>query len=690
MTVFARLLLTLTLLAPVLSPCVHAQDSKSTGAGEKGKKNAKKEKEEEKVVPPTAETIAALTKSRDELRATLAELARRPELQTRNGESLLADVRIFEKAATWMLRYNEFHKNDYARQLEGVLKKGSERASQLVEGKPSWNLQVGTTIRGFVSGIDGSVQPYAITLPAGVDPANAKRWPLHLVLHGRADQMNEVNFIHRMDGKTPKKDSPEAAADWIQLDVYGRGSNAYRWAGETDVFEALADVKRRFRIDDDRITLHGFSMGGAGAWHLGMHHPHLWSSVGPGAGFVDFYRYQKKDPSNSADRLPFAQDQTLRIYDTVNYAMNAFNVPTCTYGGEVDPQLLASITMAEAAKAHGVDIKVIIGPKMGHAFDPESQKEFMAFHREKSAKGRPRFGERREIRFETRTLKYATCDWLTIEEMQKVYEPTSVHAKVNADGDVEIQTVNVEAFRLARDIAANAIVDGVTLECRSAGEGLLPDVYYVRNGESWKVLSYQESKSFSENRTLQKRPGLQGPIDDAFASRFVCVKGQGKSPSELSQRWSDETLQTFASEFSQWMRGDVQVLNESDVTPEMIQSSNLILFGDPDSNGLLKKMLPDLPVEWTSDKIRVGNQEWSRADHSVSLIYPNPRNRRRYVVINSGMTFHEKDFKASNAWLFPRLGDIAVMKIEVDAKGQLSSTPVWSQVFNSSWKLDEN
>lgn len=684
---FVRLLLSILLLSTLLSPSVQSQDSKAKGNAEKGKKAAKKE--EEPVVPPTAETIAALTKSRDELRATLAELAKKPELQTRNGESLLADALIFEKAATWMLRYNEFYRNDYAKQLEGVLKKGADRARRLQEGKPDWNLFVGTTVRGFKSVIDDSVQPYAITLPAGVDPANAKRWPLHLVLHGRADQMNEVNFIHRMDGKTPKKDSPEASADWIQLDVYGRGSNAYRWAGETDVFEALADVKKRFRIDDDRITLHGFSMGGAGAWHLGMHHPHLWSSVGPGAGFVDFYRYQKKDPSNPADRLPFAQDLTLQIYDSVNYSMNAFNVPTCTYGGEVDPQLLASTTMADAAKAHGVDIKVIVGPKMGHAFDPESQKEFMAFHREKSNKGRPRFGERKEIRFETRTLKYSTCDWITIEEVLKVYEPSSVHAKVNADGDVEIQTVNVEAFRIARDIATNAIVDGVTMECRTAGDALLPDVYYVRNGNSWKVLSYQESKAFADNRPLKKRPGLQGPIDDAFTSRFVCVIGNGKSLSDLAQRWSDATLANFASEFSQWMRGDIKVIKESEVTPEIIQSSNLIFFGDPDSNGLIKRLLPD-PVEWTADKIRIGEQEWSSADHSVSLIFPNLLNHRRYIVINSGMTFHEKDFKASNAWLFPRLGDIAVMKIESDAKGQITSTPVWSKVFNASWDLDAN
>jgi len=88
----------------------------------------------------------------------------------------------------------------------------------------------------------------------------------------------------------------------------------------------------------------------------------------------------------------------------VNYALNAFNVTVCTYGGENDPQLLASTSMLDAADALDVPIKMIVGPKMGHAFDPEGQKQFMAFHLEQSVKGRPRSGQRREIRFVTHTL----------------------------------------------------------------------------------------------------------------------------------------------------------------------------------------------------------------------------------------------------------------------------------------------
>ena len=38
-----------------------------------------------------------------------------------------------------------------------------------------------------------------------------------------------------------------------------------------------------------------------------------------------------------------------------------------------------------------------------------------------------------------------------------------------------------------------------------------------------------------------KRPGLQGPIDDAFTSRFLCVRGTGKAWNPATQAWIDAT-----------------------------------------------------------------------------------------------------------------------------------------------------
>ena len=81
--------------------------------------------------------------------------------------------------------------------------------------------------------IDDSIQPYAVLLPHDYGKDPKKKWRLDIVLHGRDSSLTEAKFIATHNGKAPRR-----IWDYIQLEPYGRGNNAYRWAGETDVFEA--------------------------------------------------------------------------------------------------------------------------------------------------------------------------------------------------------------------------------------------------------------------------------------------------------------------------------------------------------------------------------------------------------------------------------------------------------------------
>lgn len=625
--------------------------------------------------PAGPEEAQAIEKELDQLRAALDGLKQNP-----NAENYIPDVAVYAKAAEWILRHNEFYKPDYVKHTHNALKTGLERAALLsaAKGAPNWDQTPGRRILGYQSAVDDSFQPYALTLPPDFGKQPERRWPLHLVLHGRGATLNEVSFIQAHDGKPAN-----AGADWIQLDVFGRINNAYRYAGETDVFEALADVKRRYRIDDRRIVLHGFSMGGAGSWHLGLHYPALWCSVGPGAGFVDFYKYQKvKEP------LPFYQDKALSIYDPVDYTFNAFNVPICTYGGENDAQLVASTEMVEQAGKLGLTIKLLIGPGVGHAFHPETQKEFMAFHAERQKAGRPVYPGTRKIKFVTHTLKYNSCDWVTIEEMIEPYAETVVEAEADDDGKmVTVKTKNVAVLELGRDLAEWVTIDGDKLPLAPAAEGLLPGVHYELAGTHWIALNYNQSLSFPKNTEVHKRHNLQGPIDDAFMQPFVCVRGTGAAWNDAHAAWANWTLERFAGEFDKWLRGKVTVVNDTDVTDDMLLGKNLILFGDPGSNSILAKVVPRLPLKWTKTAIEVFDQKYDSATHGLSLIYPNPLSPRKYVVINSGHTFHAADFANSNAWLFPRLGDIAMQKFEKQEGGGYKETVDKADFFNSYWKL---
>jgi dienelactone hydrolase len=592
----------------------------------------------------------------------------------------VADVAVYAKGVEWIVRHNEFFTPNYPKWTDEALDRGRQRAAQLAGGQSPWLGRPGlTTVLGYVSDLDGSVQPYAVTLPKEFDPAASKKWPLHLVLHGRGATLNEISFLHQHEGKPLKSD-----IQWIQLDVFGRTNNAYRWAGEVDVFEALAATRRRFPIDDRRITLWGFSMGGAGAWHLGLHYPDRWSSVGAGAGFADTIVYQ-----NIKEPLSPLHQKLIRIYDAVDYALNAANVPIIGYGGELDKQLAAAQTMHERGKELGVSIPLLVGPQTEHKFHPESLKEFMAFHAAATEAGRAPFPGRDRIRFTTSTLKYNRCEWLAIEGQHVPYEPSVVEATIDRPQEtVRVTTKNVSLLSLARDVAERVTIDGgEPLPLLSAAGGLLPDVYYEQTSDGWRVLDYRASREYANNPAASKRHNLQGPIDDAFMRPFVCVRGTGTPWSAAHDDWSQWTLDRFAREYDKWLRAELPVLNDTQVSDELIESHNLILFGDPGSNALLARVVDKLPILWTKSAIEVNGKSYPPDGHGVPLVFPNPLNPHRYVVLNSGHTFHEAEFQASNAQLYPRLGDIAVIAFRRDDRQGFAESVLWSDVFDSRWEL---
>src|SRR5205814_1922290 len=117
--------------------------------------------------------------------------------------------------------------------------------------------------------------------------------------------------------------------------------------------------------------------------------------VEAGAGFTDTKNYM-----NLRSWMPH-QEKALHIYDALDYALNAFNVPIAGYGGEEDKQLQASVNIKEALESlgfrmnkdgllthgEGLDFLHVIGAKMGHKVDPESARVLTAFHDEHAAKG---------------------------------------------------------------------------------------------------------------------------------------------------------------------------------------------------------------------------------------------------------------------------------------------------------------
>lgn len=629
---------------------------------------------------PTEEELRQIQAKTAELGAAIEKLAAR-----RADPDLLLDVAIYHKAATWILRYKEeeFYDKRYVTDTLTALDHGLARAKELALRKPAWPKQKGQLIRAYRSQIDDSVQPYAISVPANYDGRKLAR--LDVVLHGRAMKQNEVNFISKKDGATPVA----AELDRLQLDVFGRGNNAFRWAGETDVFEAVASVCKRYKVDPRRIVLRGFSMGGAGAWHLGLHYPDRWAALEAGAGFSDTKGFLK------LDGVPVYQEPTLRIYDAFEYALNIFNMPTVGYGGEKDGQLQSAVNVREQLMKEGVQFTAdglnwrtkdmptvfLVGPDTAHKFHPDSKQQSEQFIQSYLPR---KTAEPNHIRFLTYTTRYNQCFWLKIGAMEKHYQRAEVDAQRSPNGQqLTVRTKNVAQLSLSAKVARGVLnIDGQDMALSGAGRAA--EVVLDKGPGGWTVRD--ASARPAEDAGLRKTHGLQGPIDDAFLESFLCVRPTGTPRQKLAQDYALAAFDVCSRDFARWMHGDVRVKDDTQVTPADIAAHHLVLFGDPGSNRLLGQIADRLPIRWTADAITVGAKSYTAADHALLMIYPNPLNPKRYVVLNTGHTFHEPEFRGNNALVYPRLGDWAVLKLD-GGKQPIETTVEQAGIFDDRWQL---
>lgn len=590
----------------------------------------------------------------------------------------LSDVEVYAKALEWLLFTKDFDQKDIFKKALHIADQGMERALALEKKSTPWLFKPGYTIaRGYLSNLDSSIQPYSVVYPKSYGKEQTRKYPLHILLHGRNDKLTEVGFLFDARGEKAATQEDEH----ILLAVYGRGNNAYRWAGEADVFEAInhflkqeKSLGREACTDPKRVVLKGFSMGGAGSWHLGLHHPDKWCVVGPGAGFVNTHGYAP----GLADKLPDPQEANLTIYDAYRYAQNAFNVPVVAYSGALDKQKAAADIMEHQIKALGIPMTHLVAPGLEHRFPPEWQKKAFEAYFPHIQKGTPDYPG--EIRFETYTLKYPKCHWVSLQKLHKHYDRALVKATYQ-DNRYDIQTTNIDRFtiqlpsQMTNKGMATFLLDNQKVPVPinlSPGKEV---VFHRDTKGTWSIS--KEGPESSRN----KSPGMQGPIDDAFTTSFLCVVGTSQPWNQGAEAFSRLELDRFRKEWKRYFRGELPVKPDTEITDQDLAGKNLVLFGDPGSNKLIRQAMPSMPFQWAKDQILWQGVKYDGKNHLPVLIQPSPFSPGRYVVFNSGHTFREADLKGTNALLYPRLGDYSLINLKNGGK------PLASGLFDENWNF---
>ena len=625
------------------------------------------------VAPLSEAQEAAITLRLDELDRAFGAV---------KGHALSADAAIFLKAVRYALEFDEWYDKkaeDGVKKVKTLLDEAESRIASLKKNETPWMKAAGWKVLGFYSEIDGSPQPYAVEMPEGLKwGEKEKPVPMWIWLHGRGDTSTDLHFIAgKLNGKKPGQFQP---AGTIVIHPFGRYCNGWKSAGETDVFEARDDAKKRFNVDENRIALAGFSMGGAGAWHIGAHFADQWACVHAGAGFVDVKRYQKIAPDQMP---PWYEEKLWRVYDVPVAARNFFNVPLVAYSGEEDKQRDGAEYMEETLAKEGFTLRHHIGPGMGHKYHPEVIKEVQAEIEAAVAKGRDPMPTK--VVLQTRSLLYNRMFWVTLVSQETPWEDTRVEAEAGDDGVLTVTTKNVDAVDLHPPGDPTVIeIDGQRLE----GSG-----FYARKDTAgqWSLVSDIMTK---KEATWQKRHGQSGPIEESLKRPFLVVLPEAPCESPKVDEWVQAESRHFLERWRSLMRGDVQVKRAGDVTNGDMQRFTLVLWGDAKSNPLIAKILgatstQKLPFSWSKEALVLGSTKVDGRTHVPVMVRPNPLEPRGTIILNSGLTFREAHDR-TNSLQNPKLPDWAILDITGSPDGERAGEVVAADFFDENWQMKTN
>lgn len=516
-------------------------------------------------------------------------------------------------------------------------------------------LAQGPQVLTFFSDIDDTEQPYGLYIPKNYDPD--KKYPLVIMLHGAGS--NHRLALRRVFGKTNAEGETDVEAtryfpewpdvDYIVASPYARGTAGYQSVAEKDVYDVLADVKKRFNIDEDRTYLTGLSMGGGGTLWIGLTRPDIWAAIAPVC----------PAPPQGTDEL----------------APNATHFPVHFFHGEADPVVPVDVSRkwVQQLQDLGTTVEYKEYPGVQHDSWENAYQDGFIFDWFGQFQ-RNNYPER--VRFVSSQYKYNKAYWVHFDELTPG-TLASIDIQFTEPNRLKITTAELSAFtlQLAGHPKFNAsrpvelTIDGKKVKAQVSDSLSL----MKRNGK-WAVEKFKAPE-------MAKKPGAEGPIREAFASRHIYVYGTADNPveEELKARMD------IATQAANWSvdRGPFlgrimvfpRVVADKDVRPSDLESANLILFGTKETNSIIEKYSDRLPMQLDT----------TATSYGLFYIFPVDGH---YVAVNSGLPWWSGAQTRGFRFIPEQLGILSDLKDYIIFKDSAENV-IAEGYFDKNWKVPE-
>ena len=484
----------------------------------------------------------------------------------------------------------------------------------------------------FISGIDGSVQYYAVVPPRpdAVSFSAAQTAPpgLALTCHGAG-----VEAIGQAASYAPKRGL------WIVAPTNRRpyGFDWEEW-GRMDAMEVLDRAQRLYRTDPARTYLTGHSMGGHGTWHLGVTFPDRFAAIGPSAGWVSFQsyaggaRYEGGNPTESVLRRAAAGS------DTLSLATNLKPLGVYILHGDADDNVPVSEarTMYARLKEFHTDVTLHEQPGAGHWWGAPSDPgagcvDWPAMFDLFQRRIIPRDDETRHVEFTTMNPGISSrMRWLTILQQERSLMPSSATIRCDPAANRFVGvTQNVASLALDTSpfgpgASVSVELDGVKLTAPLGDRSR--SIVLRRSSDTWRLADMPGAE--------QKVPGRAGPFKEAFSNRFVLVYGTAGTPEENA--WAAARARYDAETF--WYRGNgaPDVIPDTDFDAGRYHDRSVIVYGHREMNRAWAVVLRDAPVQAERGRVRIGDREISGSDLACLFCRPRRDSATAYVGVVAG------------------------------------------------------
>jgi predicted esterase len=461
----------------------------------------------------------------------------------------------------------------------------------------------------YIDDIDGSPQWCRAYLPTHYTPE--KKWPMVVVLHG----YNPPNPPYvKWWSVADRHDRFADDYGVIVLQPMGRYNTTYLGLGDRDILRVIELAKQRFAVDDDRVYLMGYSMGGAGTWNVGTRHPDLFAALAPYYGGWDYRVFlpeQMLSGMGRLDRMRWERDSSFAS------AEQLLNLPIWVTHGDAD------LTVDVAQSRYGVrllqrwgyDVRYREVPGGGHA-ELGGYDELFPWMLSHTRQTNPT-----HVRLRSADLTYAGAYWLRVSQQDNPFAFITAEASAVGPNDLQVDTANALEIVLT---PGAALADPAK------------PLHVTWNGEEYTA-SLQEGRAVLRAtgyvpRGRVKTAAIEGPLSDLETTPFAIVQGT-ISPDLLMRRLCELQAQNAVRAWETWQHATPRFFKDTEANDADLSRYSLVLLGGPEDNAVTKRLQGQLPLQVTSAAITIDGRAFPVTDGWVRMIYPHPLNPDRYVTV---------------------------------------------------------